>query len=116
MGPLTDNQVANLISIERITACISVSGTIFLIATFIFFKEFRTLSNTLIFYASFANIFANVAALIGGSALSNTSGPLCQFQSFLLEMWVIFPTSMYSTAHHHLGSCNRIQCGRWQWL
>jgi succinate dehydrogenase hydrophobic anchor subunit len=86
MGALTDNQVANLILIERVTACISIFATIFLLGTFVSLKEFRTLSNTLIFYASFANLFSNVAALIGGSALSNVSGALCQFQSFVLEM------------------------------
>ncbi|KAI6708073.1 hypothetical protein PZA11_007061 [Diplocarpon coronariae] len=51
-------------------------------------KAFRTLSNTLIFYASFANLFANVAALIGGSALGNVDGGLCQFQGFLLEIFM----------------------------
>lgn len=86
MGSLTDNQVATLILIERVTASISVIGTLLLLLTFICFKDFRTLSNTLIFYASFANLFSNVAALIGGAALSNVSGALCQFQSFLLEM------------------------------
>ena len=36
-------------------------------------------------------MFANVAALIGGSALSNVNGALCQFQGFLLEMYVALP-------------------------
>jgi hypothetical protein len=88
MGGLTGQQVDALIVIERVTACISVIGTLFLITTFILFKGFRTLSNTLIFYASFANLFANIAALIGGSALTKLSSPLCQFQGFLLEMQV----------------------------
>lgn len=83
---LTREQIDTLIIIERTTASISVIGTLILIITFIFIKSFRTLSNTLIFYASFANIFANVAALIGGSALGNLNSPLCQFQGFLLEM------------------------------
>jgi hypothetical protein len=84
--PLTHNEVETLIVIERVTASISVIATLLLITTFILIKEFRTLSNTLIFYASFANIFANVAALIGGSALGHEDGALCQFQGFLLEM------------------------------
>ena len=86
MGGLTESQSATLILIERATASISVVGTLHLVGTFVCIKDFRTLSNTIIFYASFANLFANVAALIGGAALSNVSGPLCQFQSFLLEM------------------------------
>lgn len=83
---LTTAQIATLIVIERTTASISICFTLFLLTTFITIKQLRTLSNTLIFYASFANLFANVAALIGGSALHNPDGPLCQFQSFLLEL------------------------------
>lgn len=85
---LTKEQVDSLIIIERVTASISVFSTLFLLTTFVFIKAFRTLSNTLIFYASFANLFANVAALIGGSALGKLSSPLCQFQGFLLEMFM----------------------------
>ncbi|KAL2065199.1 hypothetical protein VTL71DRAFT_2868 [Oculimacula yallundae] len=85
---LTTAQVRTLIIIERSTASISVAATLVLITTFIRFKRFRTLSNTLIFYASFANLFANVAALIGGAALHDLDGPLCQFQAFLLEMFM----------------------------
>ncbi|ESZ93378.1 hypothetical protein SBOR_6240 [Sclerotinia borealis F-4128] len=88
MGQLSDREVEILIIIERTTASISVLATLALFATFIFIKSFRTLSNTIIFYASFANIFANVAALIGGSALSKVNSPLCQFQGFLLEMFM----------------------------
>jgi len=86
---LTKHQVDTLIVIERVTASISVIATLFLVTTFISIKAFRTLSNTIIFYASFANLFANVAALIGGSAMSKLSSPLCQFQGFLLEMYVL---------------------------
>lgn len=82
----TPQQISTLIVIERVTASMSVTATLMLLAAFILVKELRTLSNTLIFYASFANIFANVAALIGGSALSNENGALCQFQGFLLQM------------------------------
>ncbi|KAB8299051.1 hypothetical protein EYC80_001178 [Monilinia laxa] len=88
MGQLSAREVDILIIIERTTASISVLGTLALFATFIFIKSFRTLSNTIIFYASFANLFANVAALIGGSALSQVNSPLCQFQGFLLEMFM----------------------------
>ncbi len=83
---LTQAEVRTLIIIERTTASISVTATLILLTTYVFIKPFRTLSNTLIFYASFANLFANVAALIGGSALSKLDGGLCQFQGFLLEM------------------------------
>jgi hypothetical protein len=116
MGSLTDNQVATLILIERITASISVVGTLHILVTFICIKDFRTLSNTIIFYASFANLFANVAALIGGAALSNVSGALCQFQGFLLEMYDDFAVCFhYRIAKDSPGSCNQTQCGLLQW-
>lgn len=83
---LTKKQIDTLITIERTTACISVTSTLVLLTTFITMKRLRTLSNTLLFYASFANLFANVAALIGGSALSHPNSALCQFQGFLLEL------------------------------
>lgn len=83
---LTPGQVTTLITIERTTASISVVGSFLQLGTFCFFKPFRTLSNTLFFYACFANLFASVAALIGSSALSQVNSPLCQFQAFLLEM------------------------------
>lgn len=83
---LTVDQVKTLIIIERTAASISATSTLILLTTFCSVKAFRTLSNTLIFYASFANLFANMAALIGGEALNNPDGALCQFQAFLLEM------------------------------
>jgi len=83
---LTKAQIDTLITIERTTGSISVTSTLFFITTFICIKKLRTLSNTLLFYASFANLGANVAALIGDSALSHPDGGLCQFQGFLLEM------------------------------
>lgn len=83
---LTPREVEILIIIERVGGCISVAATLTLLTTYIFIKRYRTLSNTLIFYASFANLFASVAALIGASALGDPDGALCQFQAFLLEM------------------------------
>jgi hypothetical protein len=89
MGQLTEQEIGTLVSIERATACLSVAGTLLIFLTFITDKSFRTLSNTLIFYASFANIMANVACLIGYfGILEGPDSPLCQFQAFLLEMHV----------------------------
>lgn len=86
MGGLTDGQVGVLVTIERVTASISVVATLILIAAYVLIKRLRTMSNTLIFAASFANLFASVAALIGDAALSDIGSGLCQFQGFLLEM------------------------------
>lgn len=85
---LTIYQINSLVIIERTTASISVVATLILLATFCLLKQFRTLSNTLIFYASFANLFANVAALMGRDAINAPDGAACQFQAFLLEMFM----------------------------
>lgn len=90
MGGLTDDQVDTLILIERITASISVVGTLLLVATFVSIKELRILSNTLI-----------------------VSGTLCQFQSFLLEMEVppeFFPASQLTVTPVYAIGSNVVPC------
>jgi hypothetical protein len=85
MSPLTPAQIAACIVSERAAASISVAFTLAMFITYGFLPRFRTLSNTLMVFASFANLGANAAALIGGAALSRVNGNLCQFQGFLLE-------------------------------
>jgi hypothetical protein len=83
---LTLSQIETLVIIERTSASISAFSTLILLTTYSSVKAFRTLSNTLIFYASFANLIADVGVLIGDRALDNPDGPLCQFQAFLMQM------------------------------
>ncbi|KAE8445391.1 hypothetical protein EG329_013404 [Mollisiaceae sp. DMI_Dod_QoI] len=85
---LTSAQRSVLIDIERTTASVSVTATIILLLTYLSFKDFRTLPNTIIFLASPANLLAGLAALIGGSGLKNDSGATCQAQAFLLEWFM----------------------------
>lgn len=82
---LTGSQKVALIIIERAMSSISVTATILLIITYLSFKDFRTLPNTIIFLASPANLLAGIAALIGGSGLKDEDGSTCQAQAFLLE-------------------------------
>ncbi|KAE8449548.1 hypothetical protein EG329_007878, partial [Mollisiaceae sp. DMI_Dod_QoI] len=77
--------MAVLVAIERSMACLSATATMLLLLTFLFFRELRTLPNTLIFLASPANLLASSAALIGGNGFNNLNGPTCQGQAFLLE-------------------------------
>ncbi len=85
MVTLTSEQMAVLVAIERSMACLSATATMLLLLTFLFFRELRTLPNTLIFLASPANLLASSAALIGGNGFNNLIGPTCQGQAFLLE-------------------------------
>jgi cation transporter-like permease len=84
---LTESQLESLVVIERTSAILSLTGTAFVVTTFWASKAFRTLSNTLIFYASFGNVLSNVAhlaAIAGVRAGPNSA--LCQMQGFLQQM------------------------------
>lgn len=85
MAPLSAGQIRDCVVAERVSASISVTGILIMITAFYTFSRLHTLSNQLLIYASFANLGANAAALIGGSGLSRVSSPLCQAQAFLLE-------------------------------
>jgi hypothetical protein len=84
---LTASQVKSLVIIERASAVLSLTSTVLVITTFWASKTFRTLSNTLIVYASFGNILSNIAHLVAVEGV--TAGPnsaLCQMQGFLQQM------------------------------
>jgi hypothetical protein len=88
---LTESQIKSLVVIERTSAVLSLMGTALVIITFWSSKTFRTLSNTLIFYASFGNVLSNVAHLVAVAGV--TAGPnsaLCQMQGFLQQMYVLY--------------------------
>jgi hypothetical protein len=72
-------------SIERIGACFSVPCVVFLIWTFLAYQRLRTPSNTLLFNASPANLFAGIASLIGRAGLSRPNAATCQVQGLFLE-------------------------------
>jgi hypothetical protein len=112
---MTEVQDDSLIIIERTSASVSVFAALILIASYQFLKVFQTHSNKLLFFASFANIFAGVAALIGGTGLTKPNGALCQFQGFLLEMFVLLSSPLTST-DRSIGLCNLTLCGHSLWL
>jgi hypothetical protein len=88
---LTESQLETLVVIERVSATLSLTGTALVISTFWASKTFRTLSNTLILYASLGNVLSNVAHLVAIAGIS--AGPnsaLCQMQGFLQQMYDTF--------------------------
>lgn len=71
---------------EQVSSMLSLLGTTFIIATFLWDKNFRKPINRLVFYASWGNIVTNVATLIGLSGPHfGTRTPLCQFQAFIIQ-------------------------------
>jgi hypothetical protein len=83
---LTDNQLSAIVIIERVCSSLSLFGCAVIVVTFMCSPAFHKPINRLVFYASWGNIMANIATLIGRSALGDTSGPLCQAQGFLIQM------------------------------
>ncbi len=71
--------------IERTGAAISVPCVVFLIWSFLAYQRLRTPSNTLLFNASPANLFAGIASLIGRAGLSRPNAATCQVQGLFLE-------------------------------
>ena len=82
---LSHSQDLTIEIIERIGAAISVPCVVFLIWTFLAYQPLRTPSNTLLFNASPANLFAGIASLIGRAGLSRPNAATCQVQGFFLE-------------------------------
>jgi hypothetical protein len=71
---------------ERVSSIFSVAGAFFIIVTFLWDPRFRKPINRLVFYASWGNLFANVATLISRSGIIlGVNAPLCQFQGFLIQ-------------------------------
>lgn len=86
---LTEAQRNAIVIVERINSSLSVVGCFFIMVTFLSSRAFHKPINRLVFFASVGNIMTNVATLISRSALGNLTGPLCQFQGFLIQMYGI---------------------------
>lgn len=86
MEGLSDGQLTTIEIAERVTSVFSVLGAILIISTFLWDSRFRKPINRLVFYASWGNLFANVATLISREGIKEgVEGPLCQFQAFLIQ-------------------------------
>ncbi|KAF7929980.1 uncharacterized protein EAE97_009577 [Botrytis byssoidea] len=92
---ITSHEYANIVTIERTCSGISLLGCFFIIITFLTTTAFRKPINRLVFYASLGNIFTNLATLISRSALAAPDGRFCQFQAFLIQMFL--PADAYWT-------------------
>ncbi|KAI0389352.1 hypothetical protein F5Y17DRAFT_469741 [Xylariaceae sp. FL0594] len=74
---------------ERVGAVISLMGVLLIFLAFGSFKRLRTVPNTFIVFASFANLGASIACVIGYSGvLAGSTSPLCQAQAFMFELFM----------------------------
>lgn len=84
-GP-TDTEIFS--TIERATSVFSILGCMVVITTFSVSRAFHKPINRLVFYATFGNLMTNVATLIGGSFINDINHAGCQFQAFLIQLYV----------------------------
>lgn len=85
---LTSNELSAIVVTTRVTSVLSLIGCAFIITTFLTSTAFHKPINRLVFYASVGNLMECVATLITTAALKDINGPLCQFQGFLIQMYV----------------------------
>lgn len=86
-GALTRNHIDMIVIFERLGAALSVIGVLFIFAAYAAFKRLRSVPNTFIVFASFANLGASIACLIGYSGvLAGSNSHLCQAQAFMFEL------------------------------
>ncbi|KAJ4414235.1 hypothetical protein N0V85_003230 [Neurospora sp. IMI 360204] len=74
--------------IERICSVFSLLGCIFIISTFCLSERFQKPINRLCFFATFGNLATNVATLMGRDFVLSPHGAGCQFQAFLIQMFM----------------------------
>ncbi|KAH8652494.1 hypothetical protein BX600DRAFT_96104 [Xylariales sp. PMI_506] len=88
VASLTADQLRAITVIERVGSVFSLLGCIFILVTFSISKAFHKPINRLVFYASFGNMMTNVATLIAREYLESINSVGCQFQAFLIQMFM----------------------------
>lgn len=87
--PLTPDQINIIVAFERAGASLSITGVLLIFIAFIAFKRLRTVPNTFIVFASFSNLGASVACLIGYTGIhAGPTSALCQAQAFMFELFM----------------------------
>ncbi|KAK4453142.1 G-protein coupled receptor [Podospora aff. communis PSN243] len=86
--PTPSGQLDLFSIIERACSVFSLLGCFFIIITFCSSKAFHKPINRLVFYASFGNAITNVATLMARSYIGDTNSAGCQFQAFLIQMFM----------------------------
>ncbi|KAI1477713.1 hypothetical protein F4774DRAFT_427128 [Daldinia eschscholtzii] len=88
-GELTRSHIDTIVIFERLGAALSVTGVLLIFVAYAIFKRLRTVPNTFILFASFANLGASIACLIGYSGvLAGSTSHLCQAQAFMFELFM----------------------------
>ncbi|TVY49277.1 hypothetical protein LOCC1_G002063 [Lachnellula occidentalis] len=91
--PLSASELNALVITERVNSCLSMVGIFFVLITYSFSSHFDKPINRLIFFATWGNIGSTIASLISDAgplavAVGQKTAPLCQFQGFLVQMFL----------------------------
>lgn len=120
---LTQAQLLAITNIERACSILSIVGCIFVIVTFCFSNGFRKPINRLVFYATLGNMMTNVGTLMSRTYIESPSSVGCQFQAFLIQMYVTSPScqpsyhmSVRRSDTVSVGLCLQMHSGHWLWL
>ena len=85
---LTETQLQDLETTERVASCFSLAGTLLVFVAFLISPAFRKPVNRLMFYACIGNTLCNVATLISRAGpRSGSTSHLCQFQAFMIQFF-----------------------------
>jgi hypothetical protein len=85
--PFSQDEIGVIVAFERAGASLSICGVLMIFVAYASFKRLRTVPNTFIVFASFANLGASIACLIGYSGVdAGSDSALCQTQAFMFEL------------------------------
>jgi hypothetical protein len=87
-GEVTEGELNGFSAVERACSVFSLLGCIFIIGTFAVSPTFHKPINRLVFFASWGNLVVNVATLMARSYVGHPDGIPCQFQAFLIQMFM----------------------------
>ncbi|PSR97164.1 hypothetical protein BD289DRAFT_459131 [Coniella lustricola] len=95
IADLTVGQLNAFTDIERAASVLSLLGCVLIIGTFCGSRQFHKPINRLVLYASMqvtprdlGNMMTNVATLMARTYVSDGNSPGCQFQGFLIQMFM----------------------------
>ncbi|TVY34073.1 Cyclic AMP receptor-like protein A [Lachnellula subtilissima] len=124
VSDVNERHLAYFSMLERIASSFSLIGICFILVTYGMSTAFHKPINRLVFFASIGNIFTNIATLISREALLHSDGHLCQFQGFLIQMFMpadaywtfAMACNVYLTFYHQFGAYQLRRLEKWYFL
>mmetsp|Transcript_16753 Transcript_16753/g.40094 ORF Transcript_16753/g.40094 Transcript_16753/m.40094 type:complete len:309 (-) Transcript_16753:159-1085(-) len=84
-GALSEDEIRTVLTVELVVNSLSIIGSSFIIACWIFFPSLRKFAFTLVLYLSISDVMGGFAALL--SPGDDTCGATCLFQAYLVSIF-----------------------------